>query len=546
MNEQVKENVISSKNNEIITDNNKNNNTTICSSFNNNDIKGDINNQQEKEPNISEEQEEIKENEIYYPPLNINIKSERLTYTPINQIATFQPPLYLQRKILINSYLNEIRNKYFYQKDENSPHYTDIERIIEVGCGEGNILKYLINCQFKRMDGIDKDLNSLENAKLNCQPLIIHSLQPLKPNLNINLFNVDIIDFVKNNLNNNLINKEYCKNPFYRMYDVCYCSEVIEHIYLEDLIYFEEFLFKYINSNVIIITTPNYEFNHWFINMSEKKDVEKQIEKLEENLVIQQQDEKYNSLNGSLNNDLINNNVKEEEGKNKDISLEVNDKEEEERKKKIFQEEEKATKKQKVFLLEEHKNKPFPFRDSDHKFEWTRSEFNDWIKHIEEEYNEYKCIHIGGVGQGVDNKYGYATVSTCFIKKQFTFKECKEEKEIQLENQFLIKDGKIEYPKEYIDNRPIDERRENQCCNIYFRVTDRRNYLTLSFEDEVEKVPLKDFWEEYLCYYKDNLLFESMEECREYLYQRATNVFQIVNGFNGQDCVVYLDNDEEE
>ena len=69
------------------------------------------------------------------------------------------------------------------------------------------------------------------------------------------------------------------------------------------------------------------------------------------------------------------------------------------------------------------------FRHRDHKFEWTRSEFQQWCESVTKRY-PYKC-EIGGVGKivsGDDGTKGHASHSAFFmscesIEKEFTVPE---------------------------------------------------------------------------------------------------------------------------
>lgn len=46
--------------------------------------------------------------------------------------------------------------------------------------------------------------------------------------------------------------------------DVITAIEVIEHLFKEDLLFFEKNVFGYLQPDLIVITTPNYEFNAFF------------------------------------------------------------------------------------------------------------------------------------------------------------------------------------------------------------------------------------------------------------------------------------------
>lgn len=64
--------------------------------------------------------------------------------------------------------------------------------------------------------------------------------------------------------------------------------------------------------------------------------------------------------------------------------------------------------------------KPGEFRHDDHKFEWTREEFEDWCNHICVRFPDY-CVQFHGVGKAPE---GFESLGCCsqlgfFIKKDF-------------------------------------------------------------------------------------------------------------------------------
>lgn len=63
---------------------------------------------------------------------------------------------------------------------------------------------------------------------------------------------------------------------------------------------------------------------------------------------------------------------------------------------------------------------PPPFRDEDHKFEWTRKEFASWCKGIVEQYTDY-CFVIDGVGRlktDLAKNTGFCTQTAVFTRTQ--------------------------------------------------------------------------------------------------------------------------------
>lgn len=60
------------------------------------------------------------------------------------------------------------------------------------------------------------------------------------------------------------------------------------------------------------------------------------------------------------------------------------------------------------------------FRHDDHKFEWTRQEFQDWCKNICVRYPDY-CVQFDGVGEApADQKHlGYCSQIGIFTRNDF-------------------------------------------------------------------------------------------------------------------------------
>ena len=59
------------------------------------------------------------------------------------------------------------------------------------------------------------------------------------------------------------------------------------------------------------------------------------------------------------------------------------------------------------------------FRDDDHKFEWTRGEFQNWCQLVASNFGyDVKFSGVGVLsGEQYDEKYGYCTQSAIFIKQ---------------------------------------------------------------------------------------------------------------------------------
>jgi 2-polyprenyl-3-methyl-5-hydroxy-6-metoxy-1,4-benzoquinol methylase len=75
----------------------------------------------------------------------------------------FSPPLHVQRKMFISEILKQEQEK-----------FPDLSYILDVGCGKGELLKWLRMDGYPRLDGIDKCRETLEKTEKLVRPLILH------------------------------------------------------------------------------------------------------------------------------------------------------------------------------------------------------------------------------------------------------------------------------------------------------------------------------------------------------------------------------------
>jgi len=138
--------------------------------------------------------------------------------------------------------------------------------VCDIGCNDGKFIRRLtrddqydlivIYSFFKRIKikaGLDVDPITLESAEKNSVPesFIINSQKenPLKVMLFSNSILKDCSFLLKYN------------------FEAITLIEVIEHIEMEHLKNLEINVFKNIAPNLVIVTTPNYEFNRFFDNV---------------------------------------------------------------------------------------------------------------------------------------------------------------------------------------------------------------------------------------------------------------------------------------
>ncbi len=127
---------------------------------------------------------------------------------------------------------------------------SDAKRILDLGCGEGRLLKDLIKDKsFTEIVGVDVSVHSLEIAQRRL------GLERLP-------------DQIKNRIK--LIHGSLMyRDKRFHGFDVAAVVEVVEHFDPHRLAAFERVLFEYAKPKKIILTTPNREYNIMWENMSE-------------------------------------------------------------------------------------------------------------------------------------------------------------------------------------------------------------------------------------------------------------------------------------
>ncbi|XP_078075169.1 small RNA 2'-O-methyltransferase [Mustelus asterias] len=146
------------------------------------------------------------------------------------ETITFTPPLYKQRYQLVL----ELVEKYKARK------------VADLGCAECTLLSRLKFCScIEVLVGVDTDLEVLKENMYRLSPLPCEYLQPRPSMLTVMLYHGSAT--VKDS----------------RMLDCDFisCVELIEHLDAPELERFPEVVFGYMNPAVIVITTPNSDFN---------------------------------------------------------------------------------------------------------------------------------------------------------------------------------------------------------------------------------------------------------------------------------------------
>jgi len=129
---------------------------------------------------------------------------------------------------------------------------TGAETILDLGCGEGKLLKMLLKKkQFKKIIGMDVSYQELTRAK---ERLYWDEMSP-KQKERITLFQGALT----------------YRDKRLEGYEIATVVEVIEHMDLNRLQAFERVLFEFAKPKYIILTTPNAEYNALFENMEESQ-----------------------------------------------------------------------------------------------------------------------------------------------------------------------------------------------------------------------------------------------------------------------------------
>lgn len=126
-----------------------------------------------------------------------------------------------------------------------------VKTVLDLGCGEGKLLAKIIKDKcWEKVYGGDISYNSLERAKAKLEIDFL----PVEYREKIKLFQASVT----------------YKDERFLNFDCITLIEVIEHINEERLIDLEISLFKYAMPDVLIITTPNIEYNELYGTMKKE------------------------------------------------------------------------------------------------------------------------------------------------------------------------------------------------------------------------------------------------------------------------------------
>ncbi|KAJ1812035.1 hypothetical protein LPJ56_005625, partial [Coemansia sp. RSA 2599] len=153
----------------------------------------------------------------------------------------FSPPMWEQRRICIAQTL----------------YAHKVQSVLEVGCGEGNVLAFLTGptaddeYPITELVGIDIDADALERAQAALEPAPHDHCDPRVDELRVRLFLGDGMGPPIEGVGG----------------DAVVCSEVIEHVQLAQVVALTDAILSGYRPRVAIFTTPNAEFNVNFPNL---------------------------------------------------------------------------------------------------------------------------------------------------------------------------------------------------------------------------------------------------------------------------------------
>ncbi|XP_007885491.1 small RNA 2'-O-methyltransferase [Callorhinchus milii] len=146
------------------------------------------------------------------------------------EVLTFTPPLYKQRYQIVLELVEKFKAK----------------KVVDLGCAECTLLSRLKFCNcIEVLAGVDTDLDLLREKMYRLSPLPCEYLQPRGSPLTVRLYQGSVA----------------VKDPYMLDFDFVSCIELIEHLDPPVLEKFPEVVFGYMNPAIVVVSTPNADFN---------------------------------------------------------------------------------------------------------------------------------------------------------------------------------------------------------------------------------------------------------------------------------------------
>ncbi|XP_027777824.1 small RNA 2'-O-methyltransferase isoform X2 [Marmota flaviventris] len=149
------------------------------------------------------------------------------------KVIKFKPPLYKQRYQFVRDFV-----------DQHKP-----KKVADLGCGDTELLRLLkIYPCIQRLVGVDIDKEKLQSNGHQLSPYLGEFVKPRDLDLTVILYHGSVVE----------------RDSRLLGFDLITCIELIEHLDSDDLARFPEVVFGYLSPAMIVISTPNSEFNPLF------------------------------------------------------------------------------------------------------------------------------------------------------------------------------------------------------------------------------------------------------------------------------------------
>ncbi|NWV20212.1 HENMT methyltransferase, partial [Origma solitaria] len=154
-----------------------------------------------------------------------NFQEEELT-----QIIKFTPPLHKQRHQFVKDLVEKFKPK----------------KVADLGCADCSLLRMLKFCSYiEVLAGLDICASVMKEKMHTLSPLPVDYLQPSERTLTITLHHGSVAH----------------KDPCMLGFDLVTCIELIEHLEESELKKFPEVVFGFMAPKIVVISTPNSDFN---------------------------------------------------------------------------------------------------------------------------------------------------------------------------------------------------------------------------------------------------------------------------------------------
>ncbi|XP_016073656.1 PREDICTED: small RNA 2'-O-methyltransferase [Miniopterus natalensis] len=152
---------------------------------------------------------------------------------PIKKAINFSPPLYRQRYSFVNDLVNRHKPK----------------KVADLGCGNASLIQMIKSHScLELIVGVDINIDKIGSQRCRLSPFSGEYLSPRDLNLSITLYHGSVVE----------------RDSRLLGFDLVACIELIEHLDSEDLARFPEVVFGYLSPAMIVISTPNSDFNPLF------------------------------------------------------------------------------------------------------------------------------------------------------------------------------------------------------------------------------------------------------------------------------------------